>query len=191
MPCVATGNVHTHSRERGRLRMLLALDAGGHRAVAGAARQADEAFGVALDIRQRHARVVVERVLPGPAPVENLGHRLGPALARPAARGPVGGREQAAEIRVARAVLAQQREMAAVVERDLSARDRPEPERLQRLGHLHGAVKPVVVGQRERFVTLLRRRPRQLNRMRRAVQERVGGVAVELDVRHERMFAQC
>ena len=79
--------------------------------------------------------------------------------------------------------------MGAVVERELGARDRPDPERLQRLRHLHGAVQAVVVGQRRAPMALLGRRPRQLDRMRRAVEERVGGVAMELDVRHERMFA--
>ena len=62
-------------------------------------------------------------------------------------------------------------------------------ERLQRLRHLHRAVEAVVVGEREGAVALLGRRPGQLDRMRRAVEERVGGVAVELDVRHEHMFA--
>ena len=79
--------------------------------------------------------------------------------------------------------------MRAVVERQLGARDRPDPERLQRLRHLHGAVQPVVVGQRERAVALLGRGRRQLHRMRGAVEERVGRVAVELDVWHEHMFA--
>ncbi len=79
--------------------------------------------------------------------------------------------------------------MAAVVERQLGARDRPHAERLQRLRHLHGAVEPVVVGQRESAVALLGRYAGELSRMRRAVEERVGGMAVELDIRHERMFA--
>ena len=63
------------------------------------------------------------------------------------------------------------------------------PSGLQRLRHLHGAVQAVVVGQRERLVALLGRRPGQLDRVRGAVEERVGGVAVELDVGHEHMFA--
>ena len=37
--------------------------------------------------------------------------------------------------------------------------------RFQGVRHLHGAVKPVVVGQRESAVTLLGRNPRELNRM--------------------------
>jgi hypothetical protein len=79
--------------------------------------------------------------------------------------------------------------MSAVVERQLGAGDRPDPEWLQRLRHLHGAVKPIVVGQRKGAVTLLSGGPRQLCRMRRSVEERVGRVAVELDIRHEHMFA--
>ena len=49
------------------LGVLAALDPRGHRAVARAAGQADEPLGVALDVRQRHARLGVERVLGGPA----------------------------------------------------------------------------------------------------------------------------
>ena len=79
--------------------------------------------------------------------------------------------------------------MGAVVERDLRSRDRPHPERLQRVRHLHGAVQPVVVGQREGAVALLSGGPGQLGRMRRPVEERIGRVAVELDVWHEHMFA--
>ena len=79
--------------------------------------------------------------------------------------------------------------MGAVVERQLGARDRPDPERLQRLRHLHGAVQPVVVGQREGGVALLSGRPGQLDRMRCPVEERIGRMAVKLDVGHEHMFA--
>jgi hypothetical protein len=79
--------------------------------------------------------------------------------------------------------------VGAVVERHLGAGDRTDPERLQRLRHLHGAVEPVVICQRERAVALLGRDPRQLDRMRRPVKERVGRVAVELDIWHEHMFA--
>ncbi len=79
--------------------------------------------------------------------------------------------------------------MGAVVERQLGARDRADPERLQRVRHLHGAVEPVVVGQRKGAVALPGRGPRQLSRMRRPVEERVGRVAVKLDIWHEHMFA--
>jgi hypothetical protein len=79
--------------------------------------------------------------------------------------------------------------VGAVVECHLGASDRADPERLERLRHLHGAVEPVVVRQRERAVALLRRDPGELDRMRRPVKERVGRVAVELDIWHEHMFA--
>ena len=55
--------------------------------------------------------------------------------------------------------------MGAVVERQLGARDRPDPERLQRMRHLHGAVEAVVVGEREGAVALLGGRAGELNRM--------------------------
>ena len=49
-------------------------------------------------------------------------------------------------------------------------------------GELHRAVDGVVIGQRERVVAELERRRGQLLGQRDAVQEGVGGVAVELDV---------
>ena len=79
--------------------------------------------------------------------------------------------------------------MGAVVERQLGARDRADPERLERMRHLHGAVEAVVVGQREGAVALLGRRAGQLDRMRGPVKKRVRGVAMQLYIRHERMFA--
>ena len=78
--------------------------------------------------------------------------------------------------------------MGAVVERQLGARDRADPERLQRMRHLHGAVEPVVICQREGAVALLGCCPRQLDGMRRTVKERIGGVAMQLYI-HEHMFA--
>ena len=48
--------------------------------------------------------------------------------------------------------------------------------------------RPVVVGERERVVAELDRRPHQLVRERGPVEEGEGGVGMELDV-HERMFA--
>ena len=175
---------------RGRARMVARLHARGHRAVAGAARQADEPGRAALDLGQRHARLLVERILPRPPAVDHLRRGVRPALARPAPRVPVRGGDQPAEVGVALARLAQQREMAAVVERELGAGDRPDAERLEGVGHLHRPVQPVVVGQRERFMALLGSRSGQLQRVRGPVEERVGRVAVELDVGHEHMFAQ-
>ena len=81
--------------------------------------------------------------------------------------------------------------MVAVVERDLGARDRPDPERGERLRHLHRAVEPVVVGQRERLVALLGGRVCELDRVRCAVEEREGRMTVELDVRHTNICSQA
>jgi hypothetical protein len=61
--------------------------------------------------------------------------------------------------------------VSAVVERQLRARDRADPERLQGVRHLHGAVEPVVVGQRQGAVALVGRCTGQLNGMRRPVKE--------------------
>ena len=79
--------------------------------------------------------------------------------------------------------------MAAVVERDLGTGDRPHTQRLQRLRHLHCAVQAVVIGQRKSAVPLGGGRSRKFDRMGRPVQKRVGGMTVQLDVRHEHMFA--
>jgi hypothetical protein len=46
-----------------------------------------------------------------------------------------------------------------------------------------------VIGEGERLVAELERRGHELVGQRRAVEEREGRVAVELDVGHERMFA--
>ena len=74
---------------------------------------------------------------------------------------------------------------------DLGAVDRPHPVVSGDLGQLHRARDRVVVGQRERLVAQLARAPRELLGQRDAVQERVGRVAVQLDVggvgsRHQR-----
>ena len=72
------------------------------------------------------------------------GRRLGPALG---AQRRVGQCEAvSARQRFSRpARLAQEREMGAVIERQLRARDRPDTERLEGVRHLHGAVQAVVV----------------------------------------------
>ena len=120
------------ARDRGRAGMVARLDPAGHRAVAGAAREAHEPLGVVLDLLERHARLVVERVLAGPPPGAHAGRRLGPALARPAPGAPVGRGDQPAEVRVPLARLAQEREVRAVVERELRSGDRAHPEGAQR-----------------------------------------------------------
>jgi hypothetical protein len=72
----------------------------------------------------------------------------------------------------------------AIVQRDLRAGDRADPERGERLRHLHRAVETVVVGQRKGFMALLGGDVRELHRMRSAIEEREGRMAVELDVSH-------
>ena len=54
------------ARDGGRAGMVARLDPAGHRAVARAARQADEPLGVLLDLLERDVRLPVERVLAGP-----------------------------------------------------------------------------------------------------------------------------
>ena len=78
--------------------------------------------------------------------------------------------------------LAEQRHVRAALERDLRAGDRPQPDVLRRMRELERAVDAVVVGQRERLVAELRRPRGELLGMRRAVEERVRRVAVQLDV---------
>ena len=72
--------------------------------------------------------------------------------------------------------------MRAAVERDLRAGDRPHAERLRRVRELERAVDAVVVGECQRLVSQVRRARRELLRLRRAVEERVRRVAVQLDV---------
>jgi hypothetical protein len=97
-------------------------------------------------------------------------------------------RDQLAQVAVPDRVLAQKREVVAVVERQLGAGDRAQPERPGRHRELHGAMEPIVVRQRERPMPLPRRRGHQLDRVGGAVEERERRMTMELYV-HERMFA--
>ena len=94
----------------------------------------------------------------------------------------VRGGEEPAEVGIAARRLDEERDVRAVGERHLGAGDGAQAERLRRVGELERAVDAVVVGERERLVAELDRPRRQLLRLRGAVEERVGGVAVELDV---------
>ena len=73
--------------------------------------------------------------------------------------------------------------MRAALERHLGAGDRAHAEVLRRVRELERAVDAVVVGERERVVAELGRARRELLRQRCAVEERVGRVRVQLDVR--------
>ncbi len=103
--------------------------------------------------------------------VERRGQRLG-TLLRTRAR--VGCGQQAAEVRVAGRRLHQQRHVRAIGQRDLRPRDGPDAECLRCVRELERAVKPVMVGQRERLVAELGRPGRELFGQRGAVQERIG-----------------
>jgi hypothetical protein len=81
------------------------------------------------------------------------------------------GREEAAEVPVALLRLHEQGDMRASIERHLGARDRPQTEGLRRVRELERAVDAVVVRERERLVSKLRRTCRQLLRLRRPVEE--------------------
>jgi hypothetical protein len=85
----------------------------------------------------------------------------------------MGRGQQPAQVCVALRALDQQRHVRAVGQRYLRAGDRPDAEGFRRVRELERAVDPVVVGQRERFVTELGRARRQLLRQRGAVQERI------------------
>jgi hypothetical protein len=98
-----------------------------------------------------------------------------------AAPGVRGGQEPA-EVGVAFRRLDEERHVRAAPERHLGPGDRTDAELLRGVGELERAVQPVVVGERERLVAVLRGREHQLLWPRGAVQERVGAVAVELDV---------
>ena len=122
--------------------------------MARAAGEADEAVGV---LEQRLER-------------QRRRQRLG-ALLRPGARVRLG--EQPAEVRVALRRLDEQRDVGAALERDLGAGDRPDAERLRRVGELERAVDAVVVGERERLVAELGGARGELLGLRGAVEERV------------------
>ena len=129
------------------------------RAVARAARQADEPLGALAQRGQRGAR--------------------DEAVAR------VRGGEQLREVAVARARLHEQRDVEGpvlVLDGQLAAGDGPHAQRPGRVRELERAAEVVVIGQRERAVALLVRLRGQLLRPRRAVEEGVGRVAVELRV---------
>jgi hypothetical protein len=71
---------------------------------------------------------------------------------------------------------------AYAAECHLGARDRTDPEGFRRVRELERAVDAVVIGQRERLVAELGRTCRKLLRLRCPVEERVGGMTVQLDV---------
>ena len=105
----------------------------------GAAREADEAFVQILESLR------VER---GLEPIESVA--LG---------------QQPAEVRVPLRRLGEERDMGAAHKRHFGAGDRPDAERLRRMGELERAVDPIVVGQGECRVAELGRSRRQFLRL--------------------------
>src|SRR3954468_19224226 len=116
-------------RDRRRIRELAARNPSRDRSLARAPRQAHEPLRMALDVLDADLR---------------LRGGLRSARRAPLARAPVRLGEQQAEVVVAGGVLAQERQVVAVVERYLGARDRPDSQRLCGLGELHRAIDPVV-----------------------------------------------
>ena len=104
---------------------------------------------------------------------------------------------EAAEVGVAALILGQQGEVGSqrqgggvavrrrigrMGQRQLQARDGAQPRLLGRAGELHGAEHAVVVGERQRPMSLRPRRLHQLLNARRALQQRIVGVRVQLHV---------
>jgi hypothetical protein len=89
--------------------------------------------------------------------------------------------EDPAEVRVALLRLAQQRDVCAA-DRHFRAGDRPHAEVLRRVRELERPVDAVVVGERECVVAELCGARGELFRQRRAVEERVRRMRVQLDV---------
>ncbi len=155
-----------------------------HRAL-GATRQADQALGV-LDESLRRDLGLAQLAPPGAIARMGVGDREDPAEVPPAALvfheqrdvrvvGALGARER----RVAHAIAGRLRVRREV---DLRAVDRAYALLGGRLRELHRARDRVVVCQRERGVPELSRPKRQLIRQRDPIEERVGRVAVQLDV---------
>ena len=143
--------------------------------------QADEPLRMLEHVLQRHRRVAREA-----------------RLARLARVG-MGAGQQPAEVAPAGRVAHQQRQMACrrarpatrlVLDVDLGPEQRSQAAALGRLGELHRPRQRVVVGQRDRVVAQSQRRRHDLVGHRGPVEERVGGMQMELDVGHgEHMFA--
>jgi hypothetical protein len=125
-------------------------------------------------------------------PLEHLERRLRrQQVALPAGDARVGVRvgEDPAEVRVAALRLAQEREVHVAGERHLGAGDRADAEVLRRVGELERAVDAVVIRECERLVAELGGLRGELLRQRRAVEERVRRVCMQLDVGHK--IASC
>ena len=100
-------------------------------------------------------------------------------------------RDERGEIAVARAIFGEEHEMvrhaAVAAHGDLGADDALERTAVARLREGDDAAQLIVIGERERVVAELHRAIDELVGMRRAIEERERGVAVQLDVRTARV----
>jgi hypothetical protein len=94
------------------------------------------------------------------------------------------GGDETAEVRVPLRCLHEHGHVGAVGERQLGTGDRTDTEVLRGVRELERPVDAVVVGQRERGILELGCAEGELLRVRRAVEERVRGMRVQLDVGH-------
>src|SRR2546423_4735496 len=97
-------------------------------------------------------------------------------------RAEVRGSEQAAEIRVALRCLSEQNQLAAIGQRDRGAGDCLNTEWLGRVRERERAVDAVAIGEREGGIAVAMRFGENLIRRRGAVEEGIGGVAMQLGV---------
>lgn len=108
---------------------------------------------------------------------------------RPLARVRVRVREDAAQVGPSPGVLHQQGQVPPIVQVDLGAVDRPQPQGSGGHGELHRTRDRVVVGQSQSAVTQLQGAGNELVGQRGPIEKREGRVAMELDIGHEHMFA--
>ena len=175
---------------------------GGDAEVAGELSQRGDAAGVAAFVRaleldveavppercRERARLRSGRASPSPCRAQPERQTRPSAFASSDSSGSAGGRgsapclrpgarvrlgEQPAEVRVALRRLDEQGDVGAALECDLRAGDRPEAERLRRVGELERAVDAVVVGERERLVAEVGGPRGELLGLRGAVEERI------------------
>jgi len=139
---------------------------------------AEAAAGTAREAHEALVQLLKERGLERRLPQLRLVSRWPRAC--------MGGGEEPAEVRVAALALDEEGDVRAAPERHLRARDRADAERLGGVGELERPVDAVVIGERERAVAELRGADDELLGLRGPVEERVGRMAVELDVRSAR-----
>ncbi len=161
---------------------IAAGDPSRQRSVAGATRQADEPLGVPLDVAHRDERGQGEALAAGPGVGE--GEQSAEVAVADRIDDEQGQVEGAGRAVAAEAGLGRSRGSAAAGHRQLGAGDRSDPLGMTGAGELHRSPDAVVVGQRQLPVAELGGAQRELVGARGPVQEREGGMGVELDVAH-------